>query len=129
VTAQAANSPSATIADAMELVTVVGWGIWACVMILAVSWTSGCRIYAHRAEGVSILTLHQTLSFWILGFLFYITDWSKLHVLWAAPTAYISSYLLLHPRFLPSLGFFGFPARLFGHIVSFRVASPGRHTE
>ena len=103
--------------------TILGWVVWSGLVLLAATWTYGCRIYAHRPDGVNIVTLNQTLSFWTLAAMFYFFTWNKLHLIWAAPAAFAASYLLTYPAFIPFLSLLGWPARLFGHVISLRMTS------
>lgn len=65
---------------------------------------------------MSIFTLTQTLFLWVVAMTFLFSGWNKLHILWAAPLALVSVYIVLA---IPVLGHVvGLAANIFGTIVS-----------
>lgn len=85
------------------MLSVADWLVWAIDIFLAASWTYGIRLATRQGESVSIPTAIQTLFFWIIAIVFFLTDHSKLHILWVVPLCFLTSLLVTFVR-VPILG-------------------------
>jgi len=74
--------------------TALQWGAWVLVVIAALGWAWGCRGDASQG-GVNSITLTQAMFLCALAAVFPFTGWNKLHILWAAPAAIFSVYVLI----------------------------------
>lgn len=72
---------------------VLGWSAWCIITIVALGWVVGCRDYIRKGTANS-LTLMQAMFLCIVPVAFLLGGWNKLHILWVAPVAVTSVYLL-----------------------------------
>lgn len=105
------------------VVEVLGWVAWSALAFVSISWVYGCRTYVAIKRGVSSITVTQTMLLLLLAVGFLVFPWPKLHVLWAAPLAYLAPYLLLP---IPVVGhLLGLLSLLFGSTVCIGLRQGG----
>ena len=76
------------------MLKAIGWTIWVIVAFLAVSWAHGMRTYAKAGQPFQRATAVQTFFLWVIAFIFLLTDYSKLHILWVGPVCFLGASLL-----------------------------------
>lgn|GEM_PF-5531033 len=82
---------------------VVGWIIWSIIFVLALSWTFGVRKYVSKGVDIPHAVSVQLLFLWGIVLVFRVSSFSKLHILWVAPTCFIASLYLTLARRVPIL--------------------------
>ena len=103
---------------------IIGWIIWAVLAYQAVGFAYGCRTYTKSGQGFQWATGIRTFFFWLIVILFLIFDWSKLHILWIAPIAYLAAPFLVMGR-IPILSpFVLFATGIFLDLILVGVKKP-----
>jgi len=77
------------------MIDIAGWIVWALLAFLAIGWAIGARTYTKAGANFHMATAVQTFFFWAIAVTFLITDWNKLHILWAAPVSFFLAQLLV----------------------------------
>lgn len=81
----------------------VGWIAWGIVALLALTWAYGCRNAMASDQPPQWSTTVLTLFWWVLALVFLFSHANKLHILWAAPAAFVLSFLVSPPMGIPLL--------------------------
>ena len=83
------------------MTTILGWIAWGIVAFLAVAWTYGCRRSVASGVPPQWGTAVLTLFWWIVAVVFVVSGANKLHIFWAAPVAFLLSFLVSPPITIP----------------------------
>jgi len=84
-----------------NLVSLIGWAVWVCSALLAVTFIFHNRRQAHAGQTFTWTTAVWALFLWILVIAFFLTpSWNKLHLLWLLPATFLSS-IILFPAGIP----------------------------
>ena len=81
----------------------IGWVLWGIVALLALGWAYGCRNAMASGEPLQCGTTVLTLFWWVVALVFLFSHANKLHILWAAPAAFVLSFLVSPPMGIPVL--------------------------
>lgn len=80
---------------------LIGWILWTIIAFLALGWSYGCRHALASGEPPQWGTAVLTLFWWVLAVTFLCLRVNKLHILWAAPVAFVASFLVSPPMNIP----------------------------
>jgi hypothetical protein len=72
----------------------VGWALWLLLLLQAILWFKGCRMYIKNQGGITRISLSQSFFFSILTVIFLIPDINKLNIILVAPLLWASVYLI-----------------------------------
>lgn len=87
---------------------VLGWILWACGLLIGLSWSYGVRTYVRTGQGVQQATVNQTMLVLASVVAVPLLGFSPFHLLWLFPVTFIVGMLsLVFPFSLVSL--FGRP--------------------
>jgi amino acid transporter len=82
---------------------IVGWILWCVVVLLALGWAYGLRNIAASGQPQTWGTVVLALFWWVIALVFLFSHANKLHILWAAPVAFVLSFLVAPPVGIPVL--------------------------
>jgi hypothetical protein len=82
---------------------IIGWIIWGVVAFLALGWAYGCRNMKSSGQPPQWGTVVLTLFLWVIVIFFLVSGANKLHILWAAPVAFVLSFVISPPMGIPLL--------------------------
>ena len=85
------------------MAVTVGWIAWGIVALLALTWAYGCRNAMASGQPPQWGTTVLTLFWWVVALVFLFSHANKLHILWAAPAAFVLSFLVSPPMGIPLL--------------------------
>jgi hypothetical protein len=81
----------------------IGWVLWGIVALLALGWAYGCRNAVASGQPPQWGTVVLTLFWWVVALVFLFSHANTLHILWAAPLAFVLSFLVSPPMGIPVL--------------------------
>jgi hypothetical protein len=85
------------------MAVIMGWILWGIVVFLALAWAYGCRNVTASGQPPQWGTVVLTLFWWVIAVVFLVSGANKLHILWAAPVAFVLSFLVSPPMGIPLL--------------------------
>lgn len=105
--------------------TALGWVAWGIVAILALAWAYGCRNCVASGQRLDHTNALLTLFWWVIALVFLVSDISKLHIFWIAPSAWLLAFLLSPLVGIPVLSpLFSLIAQVFVRLITTGASRP-----
>ena len=76
------------------MLNIIGWVIWSLVLVITASFIYGLIRSIQLKRPFSRAIVIQSILFLVVLFIFYLSDLSKLHLLWVTPVVFFGSGIL-----------------------------------
>ena len=78
--------------------TILGWIAWSVTAYIAITFPLGVIVYSRAGRGVQGATIVQSIFALTLAVVFILSSYSKLHLFWLMPLAFLLASFIPVPR-------------------------------